>query len=252
MNDMTSVCAPKSDQINADDLISGPMTITVRDVVVKGGQEQPVSIYFEGSEKAFRPCKSMSRILVAILGPDSSKYIGKSMTLYRDPEVKWGGMAVGGIRISHVSHMDAPLTIALTATKGNRKPFKVMPLQVAEKVDSAAKWAAEFIAAIDGLETVEAVNAHSAGGQKAIDKLKNARPELFAQVEQALANRLAEIAVAQSDGQQSITLDSVSKAIASAQSADEVNDVMAGMATMLSDDEFEIAQGLASEKAGAL
>ena len=60
MNDMTSVIIPKSDQINADDLIGGTMTITITDVRIKGGQEQPVSSYFDGSDKAFRPCKSMS------------------------------------------------------------------------------------------------------------------------------------------------------------------------------------------------
>jgi hypothetical protein len=116
MQDMTQVITPKSDQINADDLIGGPKTITIREVQIKGGQEQPVSVYFEGSEKAFRPCKSMSRVMVAAWGPDAKQYTGRSMTLYRDPDVKWGGMAVGGIRISHMTHLDNALTLALTAT----------------------------------------------------------------------------------------------------------------------------------------
>ena len=127
--DMTAVITPKSDQINADDLIGGPRTITIRDVQIKGGQEQPVSIYFDGSDKAFRPCKSMCRVLVAVWGPDAKAYIGRSITLYRDPAVKWGGMEVGGIRISHMTDMTCgPMTMALTATKGSRKPFIVKPL----------------------------------------------------------------------------------------------------------------------------
>ena len=77
MQDMTQVITPKSDQINADDLIGGPRTITIRDVQIKGGQEQPVSIYFEGSDKAFRPCKSMCRVLVAVWGPDANQYLGR-------------------------------------------------------------------------------------------------------------------------------------------------------------------------------
>jgi hypothetical protein len=129
MQDMTQVITPKSDQINADDLISGPRTITIREVQIKGGQEQPVSIYFEGSDKAFRPCKSMCRVLVAVWGPDANNYVGRSLTLYRDPAVKWGGMEVGGIRISHMTDMPGgALTLALTATKGSRKPYVVKPL----------------------------------------------------------------------------------------------------------------------------
>jgi hypothetical protein len=129
MQDMTQVITPKSDQINADDLIGGPRTITIREVQIKGGQEQPVSIYFEGSDKAFRPCKSMCRVLVAVWGPDANNYVSRSLTLYRDPAVKWGGMEVGGIRISHMTDMPGgALTLALTATKGSRKPYVVKPL----------------------------------------------------------------------------------------------------------------------------
>jgi hypothetical protein len=128
MNDMASVIVPKSDQFNADDLLAGSRTFTIREVQIRGGQDQPVSIYFEGHEKAYRPCKSMSRCLVYAWGPDASKYKDRSLTLYCDPTVKWGGMEVGGIRISHMSHLDGPLTMALTATRGSRKPFKVLPL----------------------------------------------------------------------------------------------------------------------------
>lgn len=132
MNDMTSVIVAKSDQINADDLLGRTMTITIEDVIIKGGQEQPVSIVFAGSDKVFRPCKSMSRVLVNVWGPDAKQYIGRSMTLYRDPSVKWGGMEVGGIRISHMSDIDSKVTMALTMTKANRKPFTVQPL-IADK-----------------------------------------------------------------------------------------------------------------------
>jgi hypothetical protein len=136
MNDMTGVITPKSDQINADDLIGRTMNITIREVQIRGGQEQPVSIYFDGSDKAFRPCKSMSRVLVAAWGADAKQYVGRSLTLYRDPTVKWGGMEVGGIRISHMSHLDRAMTMALTATKGSRKPFVVKPLETAPSTQS--------------------------------------------------------------------------------------------------------------------
>ena len=152
MNDMTSVIVPKSDQINADDLIGGTMTITINEVRIKGGQEQPVSIYFAGSDKAFRPCKSMSRVLVAAWGPDAKKYVGRSLTLYRDPKVKWAGMEVGGIRISHMSDLERPMTMVLTMTKGSRAPYVVKPLEVPAKrkdgeftLADARRWIADAV-----------------------------------------------------------------------------------------------------------
>lgn len=99
MNDMSPVIIPKSDQISADDLISGPMTVTIREVKISPGAEQPVNILVDQTDRAYRPCKSMSRVLVQAWGPDASKYVGRSLTLYRDPTVKWGGLEVGGIRI---------------------------------------------------------------------------------------------------------------------------------------------------------
>ena len=65
MNDMSAVIIPKSDQINADDLISGPMTVTIEAVSISPGTEQPVSIKLRGIDRVYRPCKTMSRALVA-------------------------------------------------------------------------------------------------------------------------------------------------------------------------------------------
>lgn len=140
MNDMAHVIAPKSDQINADDLLAGPVSVKIREVKVKAGQEQPVSIFIEGTDKAYRPCKSMCRVLVSAWGADTSQYIGREMTLYCDPKVKWGGMEVGGIRISHMSDINAAITMALTVTRANKKPFTVLPLQ---RKETAAPTAGE-------------------------------------------------------------------------------------------------------------
>lgn len=134
MSDMGSAIVPKSDQLNADDLLTGPLTIRIREVAVKAGQEQPVSIFYENDNgKPYKPCKSMCRALVSAWGPDASKYAGRSLTLYCDPTVKWGGMAVGGIRISHMSDIPESLTMALTVTRGNKKPFTVRPLAAGGK-----------------------------------------------------------------------------------------------------------------------
>ena len=128
-NDMASTIIPKSDQLNSDDLITGPITITITGVDIRSGQEQPISIHYEGDGgKPYKACKSMCRVMVSAWGPDSKKYAGRSMTLYRDPKVKWAGMEVGGIRISHMSDIDESMTMALTVTRANKKPFTVKPI----------------------------------------------------------------------------------------------------------------------------
>lgn len=128
MNDMSAVIVPKSDQINAEDFIAGPRTFTIEGVAISPGTEQPVNIKLVGEPRLFRPCKSMSRVLVSAWGPDASVYRGRSLTLYRDPKVKWGGMEVGGIRISHLSNIERDMLLQLTATKGKRAPHVVKPL----------------------------------------------------------------------------------------------------------------------------
>lgn len=148
MSDMRQAIIPKSDQLNADDLIAGPMTIKITGVTVKGGQEQPVSIHFEGDNgKPYKACKSMCRVMVAAWGPDSAKYVGRSMTIYRDPKVKWAGMEVGGIRISHMSDISGEQVMALTVTRGSKKPYTVKPLASGAATKPAA--ASETASAAD-------------------------------------------------------------------------------------------------------
>lgn len=127
--DMSQFVIPKSDQMNYDDLLSGPRTIRITKVSGTGNPDQPVSIHFEGDDgKPWKPCKSMRRVLVAAWGVAASQYVGRSVTLFGDPKVIFGGMAVGGIRISHMSHLTQPLNLALTITKAKRAPYKVQPL----------------------------------------------------------------------------------------------------------------------------
>ena len=162
MTDLSKTIEPKSDQLNSDDLIGGPRTITVTKVSADpSSAEQPVNIYFQGdNNKPFKPCKSMRRVLVHCWGVDGSAYAGRSMTLFRDPEVTWGGMKVGGIRISHMSGIDGAKTMALTANKQQRKPYKVLPLTDAPsttpQVDLAAVIPALELASSEGMDALEA------------------------------------------------------------------------------------------------
>ena len=130
MTDLRPTIVPKTDQLNSDCLIGGPLTITVTRVSLCTEPEQPIAINYEGDNgKPFKPCKSMRRVMVTVWGPDGSAYAGRRMTLYRDEKVTFGAMAVGGIRISHMSDIDREMTMALTASKASRKPFTVRPLK---------------------------------------------------------------------------------------------------------------------------
>lgn len=131
MNDVSNLrdtIIPKSDQLNSEQLLSGPMTITVTSVN-RGSDDQPVAIHYEGEAgRPFKPCKSMRKVLIFAWGDDGGEWIGKSMTLYNDPTVKFGGVKVGGLRISHLSHIDRDIALMLTATKGKKQEFIIKKL----------------------------------------------------------------------------------------------------------------------------
>ena len=73
--------APKSDQLNADDLLTGPMTVQITSVS-RGNSEQPVVIGISGGYQPFKPCKSMRRVMISIWGDNGAEWIGQSMTLF--------------------------------------------------------------------------------------------------------------------------------------------------------------------------
>jgi hypothetical protein len=121
---------PKSDQINYDDLANG-IKRRVKVVSLKrGGDDQPVRVVIEDAAtgeklRDYVPCKSMRRILIAAWGDKGSDWTGKVMELYGDPSVTWAGEAIGGLRISAVSGITKPLTIALSVTRGKRKQVTI-------------------------------------------------------------------------------------------------------------------------------
>lgn len=150
MADLSQTIAPKSDQLNADDLIGKTLTIRVTKVTRSDTPDQPISIFFEGDNgKPYKPCKSMRRVMVQLWGSNGTSYVGRRMTLYRDEKVKFGGIEVGGIRISHMSDIKEKVTLALTASKANRRPFTVLPLPPEKQtgIDLAVKKAGEEAAA---------------------------------------------------------------------------------------------------------
>ena len=194
MTDLRETIAPKSDQMNSDDLIGRTLTITVTKVSRCAEAEQPIAIHFDGDNgKPYKPCKSMRRVLVQLWGPDGQSYVGRSMTLYRDDKVVFGGVAVGGIRISHMSHITKDVTMALTATRANRKPFTVKPLLETSQSDgakekAAAKGADALVEAFDACPGEMELSALLIAPKtvKQRDWLQDHFPDLSTRVEEAI------------------------------------------------------------------
>lgn len=121
VRDLRATVVPKSDQLNAEQLLSGPMTIKVTDVRIGSSDEQPVILHYENDAgRPYKPCKTMRKVLILAWGEDGTQWIGRSMTLYNEPTVKFGGMEVGGIRISHLSDIQRDMQVSLTSTKGKK------------------------------------------------------------------------------------------------------------------------------------
>jgi len=116
---------PKSDQLNSEQLLGNSITVTVTSVS-RGNAEQPVTINYAGDNgRPYKPCKSMRKVLIFAWGDDGRVWVGRSMTLYNDPDVMFGGVKVGGIRISHMSHISSDISISLNATRGKKSQLTV-------------------------------------------------------------------------------------------------------------------------------
>lgn len=152
MIDLDKTIIAKTDQLTADDLLSGPRTIRITKVKGNEADDQPVSIFFEGDGgKPFKPCKTVRRVLRWIWGRDASQFVGHSLTLYRDEEVSFGGLKVGGIRVSHASHIDNEMVVPVQAKKGRKAPVRVKPL----KAEPVPLKVVEKPAATDGFDIAE-------------------------------------------------------------------------------------------------
>ena len=125
---MKITAEPRSDQWNAEDFIGGPRTFTIAGVR-NGTAEQKYDIQLEGETRVWRPPLTMLRVLLAAWGDDATVWAGRKVTLYQDPTVRFGKEVLGGIRISHLSHLDKPLKLSLTVKRGSRAAVTVQPLK---------------------------------------------------------------------------------------------------------------------------
>lgn len=123
--ELMAALAPKTDQLNADDLYGvESIVVTIKGpVTVKDGK---LNIPLH-EMKPYRPSKGMGRILMNLYG-DRDNWIGKKLRLYRNPDVKFGGKAVGGIEIKQASNIDGEKNFIVTVARGKKKQHKVSTL----------------------------------------------------------------------------------------------------------------------------
>lgn len=129
MSDVTPFIQAKSDQLNADDLIGGPVDVTIKGFKIVGGKDQPIWLDIGAEGRPWKPCKTMTRLIVAITGStDARAWVGMRIRLYRDPTAQYGGVSVGGVRLSHSSSVSEIKTFLLTEKRGKKRSWTVHPL----------------------------------------------------------------------------------------------------------------------------
>ena len=176
---------PKSDQLNADDFVGNETKIiTVTKVAVSQSQDQPASIYYEGDNgKPWKPCKTMRKLIGHAWGLDELAFVGRSLELYRDTNVTWGGEQVGGIRVKAMTDLTngKPLRVALQTSKTKRQIYTVEPLtapvaKLDKQREKAELFANNIKQMLAGGATWEAIESENT---KALERLKEVYPELY-------------------------------------------------------------------------
>lgn len=165
-----ALSAPTTDQLNADDLFTGPRVFTVTKVTRgkgngKGKGDQPVNIHLAEHPHPWRPAKTVRRLLMDAWGDNPTKWPdGLRVELYRDPSVRFGGDVAGGIRVAAMSHLPRdPFEHLATLTRGQRVTWKIRllgdrqastpkPQNAQAALDNAVRLFGEIGVTVDELE----------------------------------------------------------------------------------------------------
>lgn len=164
MADISVAMQAKSDQLNAVDIMGVEPVITIRDVQVRNG-DQPVWVFYHGdNNRPWKPSKGMIRILAAGWGTESKNWIGKSVQIYCEPSVTYGGKEVGGVRIRAMSDIDKRgIKATLTISRQKREPYPVKFLDMQRPQYPSDKFDATFEAMVqtmqDGKMTLQQIIA---------------------------------------------------------------------------------------------
>ena len=176
--DIRAATKPKSDQLNYETFLTGPQTFTVSKVT-PGDRDHPVFIHMnECQATPYKPSKGM---LKCIAQPDgwgdkSSQWVGKSITLYGDPTVIYGGVEVGGIKVAALSDINGDYETLISARRGVRKPhlIKKIVIQMYDDQKFVANLPAWLKLIEDGKATTDQIIARVEQSGALTEEQKNA------------------------------------------------------------------------------
>ena len=176
--DIRAATKPKSDQLNYETFLTGPQTFTVSKVT-PGDRDHPVFIHMnECPATPYKPSKGM---LKCIAQPDgwgdkSSQWVGKSITLYGDPTVIYGGVEVGGIKVAALSDINGDYETLISARRGVRKPhlIKKIVIQMYDEQKFVANLPAWLKLIADGKATTDQIIARVEQSGALTEEQKNA------------------------------------------------------------------------------
>lgn len=133
--DVTADIQAKSDQLNAVDL---PSDLTVIVTSVTRSADGRLTVHYANDNgRPWKPSKGMVRVLVAGWGKESDQWIGRSVTLFCEPSVKYGGKEVGGIHIRAMSDIKkSGINTTLAISRSVRVPFSVACIEIASCSDA--------------------------------------------------------------------------------------------------------------------
>lgn len=176
--DIRAATKPKSDQLNYETFLTGPQTFIVSKVT-PGDRDHPVFIHMnECPATPYKPSKGM---LKCIAQPDgwgdkSSQWVGKSITLYGDPTVIYGGVEVGGIKVAALSDINGDYETLISARRGVRKPhlIKKIVIQMYDEQKFVANLPAWLKMIADGKATTDQIIARVEQSGALTEEQKNA------------------------------------------------------------------------------
>jgi hypothetical protein len=196
MTDLSDTIKAKSDQLNADDLVCGPITVKLLDIEVdRSNAQQPWKMVIDGGHQPYMPCLSMRRVFIHAWGDDGTQgksWIGRSMRLFRDGEVKYAGLKCGGLRISHLSDLpQTEMAFVVTIRKGAKGAYIVKRLDQTKTsqpakpdpptlTESESTYVADCTKEIASAETLEALGMIVRGLAKKSDAVKDVLRPLYA------------------------------------------------------------------------
>lgn len=156
--DITEHVKAKSDQLNASDLIGGPITVQVQGVE-RGNRDQPVIVTLSNGHMPWKPSKTALRALSYFWGNDTKQWEGQWVQLYRDPRTLWAGKPVGGIMVQGLSNIKKSETLTLQYSRGKTNAHPVAKLNAPQQKDTGKPTANLFAFLDENGLTMAAVDA---------------------------------------------------------------------------------------------